>query len=92
MINYSHMRISPSDAGSSHGAHVEEGPQAGSRESHDFKMLPRTLILGKVREDLGNNKITTSKYTCSNFIFLNLFEQFSKIANVYFLVRIIIYT
>ena len=32
-----------------------------------------------------DNGISTTKYTLYNFIFLNLFEQFSKVANLYFL-------
>ena len=33
-----------------------------------------------------SNYITTSKYTIWNFIFLNLFEQFRRLANFYFLI------
>ena len=32
-----------------------------------------------------NNKISTTKYSLYNFVFKNLFEQFSKLANIYFL-------
>ena len=35
---------------------------------------------------LPNNKITTSKYTYFTFFPLNLIEQFTKLANVYFLI------
>ena len=39
------------------------------------------------RKDVRNNIVRTSKYTWYNFIFLNLFEQFTKkLANAYFLV------
>ncbi|SOV16834.1 aminophospholipid-transporting P-ATPase, putative [Plasmodium sp. gorilla clade G2] len=31
-----------------------------------------------------NNSVITSKYTVFNFIFLNMYEQFHKISNVYF--------
>ena len=31
------------------------------------------------------NSISTTKYTLSTFLFINLYEQFSKLANVYFL-------
>ena len=86
MINYSHARIGPSDAGSNAQGQEDYSPLTGSRGKVDEKMMPRTLTIGSRREDLGNNKITTSKYTCANFIFLNLFEQFSKVANIYFLV------
>lgn len=33
-----------------------------------------------------NNKISTAKYNCLTFLPLNLFTQFSKMANFYFLV------
>ena len=33
-----------------------------------------------------SNYITTSKYTAWNFLFLNLFEQFRRLANFYFLI------
>ncbi|CAH1780607.1 unnamed protein product, partial [Owenia fusiformis] len=38
-----------------------------------------------VAEKFPNNRITTSKYTAWNFLFLNLFEQFQRVANFYFL-------
>ncbi|KAJ7385268.1 Phospholipid-transporting ATPase ID [Desmophyllum pertusum] len=37
-----------------------------------------------------NNYIKTSKYTLLTFLPLNLFEQFQRIANIYFLLQIII--
>jgi phospholipid-transporting ATPase len=36
--------------------------------------------------DVCDNRIKTSKYTFYNFVPLNLFVQFSKVANLYFLV------
>lgn len=36
-------------------------------------------------EKFPNNKIRTAKYTCLTFFPLNLFHQFSKMANLYFL-------
>ena len=33
-----------------------------------------------------NNNVSTTKYTRRNFIFKNLYEQFSRMANIYFLV------
>lgn len=36
------------------------------------------------------NKISTGKYTPFTFVFLNLYEQFSKIANQYFLVLLLL--
>jgi len=32
-----------------------------------------------------SNKVQTTKYTCASFLPKNLFEQFSKMANAYFL-------
>jgi hypothetical protein len=32
------------------------------------------------------NRVTTSKYTLYDFLLLNLFQQFAKVANVYFLI------
>ena len=33
-----------------------------------------------------NNQVTTAKYQWWNFIFLNLFQQYKKLANIYFLI------
>jgi len=53
---------------------------------------PRSLLKEKRRLKVGvadpaylDNSIKTSKYTFYNFIFINMFEQFKKPANVYFL-------
>jgi len=37
-----------------------------------------------------SNKIRTSKYTILTFLPLNLFEQFHRLANVYFLILVIL--
>jgi phospholipid-transporting ATPase len=37
-----------------------------------------------------NNSIKTSKYSCLSFLPLNLMEQFSKTANIYFLIIMIL--
>ncbi len=34
---------------------------------------------------LSDNAISTNKYNCLTFLPLNLLDQFSKLANVYFL-------
>ena len=39
--------------------------------------------------EVPNNKISTSKYTKITFFPKNLFEQFSKLSNAYFLVKLI---
>lgn len=36
--------------------------------------------------ELADNSIKTNKYTCLTFLPLNLMDQFSKLANVYFLI------
>ena len=36
--------------------------------------------------DFASNKVVTSRYTWYNFIFKNLWLQFNKVANIYFLV------
>jgi len=38
----------------------------------------------------ANNYICTSKYTILSFLPLNLFEQFQRIANTYFLILLIL--
>ena len=43
-------------------------------------------ILNDRREKIPKNSISTSKYTYYNFLPKILFEQFSKIANIYFLI------
>ena len=45
----------------------------------------RDIIVGKKESFFPDNSISTTKYTVYNFFFMNLFEQFSKIANIYFL-------
>mmetsp|Transcript_16015 Transcript_16015/g.24131 ORF Transcript_16015/g.24131 Transcript_16015/m.24131 type:complete len:1238 (+) Transcript_16015:26-3739(+) len=42
------------------------------------------------RHEFTSNYISTTRYTLWNFIFLNLFEQFQKAANFYFLIMAII--
>eukprot|EP01016_Furgasonia_blochmanni_P015457 TRINITY_DN18440_c0_g1_i1.p3 TRINITY_DN18440_c0_g1~~TRINITY_DN18440_c0_g1_i1.p3 ORF type:complete len:121 (-),score=44.90 TRINITY_DN18440_c0_g1_i1:7-327(-) len=39
-----------------------------------------------IRDSYASNGIHTSKYTMLNFIPKNMIEQFSKLANVYFLI------
>ncbi|CAF0782460.1 unnamed protein product [Brachionus calyciflorus] len=42
------------------------------------------------RIDYGNNRIRTSKYSLISFLPKNLYEQFRRVANFYFLVNILI--
>lgn len=46
----------------------------------------RDLAVGTASPLYGDNSIRTAKYTLYSFFLLNLFEQFKKPANVYFLV------
>lgn len=53
----------------------------------DWKNMPDRKILTNVPDlALPNNKISTSKYSLMTFIPKNLLEQFSKMANMYFLI------
>ena len=52
-----------------------------------WRNLPdRNLMINIPDMELPNNKISTSKYSFATFFPKNLFIQFSKIANLYFLV------
>ena len=52
----------------------------------DPKLAKRKILVGVKAEEYGDNSIRTSKYKTWNFFFINLFEQFQKPANIYFLV------
>jgi phospholipid-transporting ATPase len=45
----------------------------------------RDVKLSNPEPFFPTNSISTTKYTLYNFVFVNLYEQFSKIANLYFL-------
>jgi len=47
--------------------------------------LPNIHSDHTVEERYVNNYVRTARYTFYNFLFINLFEQFSRIANLYFL-------
>ena len=49
-------------------------------------MPDRKILTNLPDMALPNNKISTSKYTLVTFVPKNIFEQFSKMANMYFLV------
>ena len=51
-----------------------------------MKMKERKIYTNIVDYELPNNEISTSKYNFINFLPYNLFLQFSKMANLYFLV------
>ncbi len=49
-------------------------------------MPNRSIRMNLPDMDVCDNRIKTSKYTLYNFLPLNLLVQFSKVANVYFLI------
>jgi phospholipid-transporting ATPase len=49
-------------------------------------MPNRSIRMSDPDYGVCDNRIKTSKYTVYNFLPLNLFVQFSKVANVYFLI------
>jgi phospholipid-transporting ATPase len=49
-------------------------------------MPNRTIITNEPDTEVCDNSIKTSKYTIMNCIPLNLIIQFSKVANIYFLI------
>lgn len=51
------------------------------------RMLPERMVYANIPDEaVPSNKISTSKYNMFTFLPMNLFEQFSKAANLYFLV------
>ena len=46
----------------------------------------REIIVNKIDTSIGDNSIQTNKYTWIDVIPMNIYEQFSRLANVYFLV------
>ncbi|KRX02230.1 P-type ATPase, cytoplasmic domain N [Pseudocohnilembus persalinus] len=60
--------------------------QKQEQNEEDLEYLEKRSILSQVvDEKLTSNYIKTHKYTWINFIPLNLCDQFSKLANIYFL-------
>ena len=51
------------------------------------KMSARKIEVNRPTYLYPDNSIETSKYTCITFLAKNLLEQFSKLANLYFLVK-----
>ena len=70
---------------------MKENGQAGEKmkKAHPkgIKYDKRSIVVGRPFPELGDNSIRTSKYKTWNFVFLNLYEQFKKPANIYFLVN-----
>ncbi|KNC50339.1 P-type ATPase [Thecamonas trahens ATCC 50062] len=59
---------------------------ATTTESEDSRALFINDRERNAQFEYPNNKIRTSHYTMWNFVFITLYEQFSKLANAYFLV------
>jgi len=49
-------------------------------------MQDRSILSNTLHQEFKNNEISTTKYNCITFIPKNMIEQFSKVANLYFLV------
>ena len=57
----------------------------GFGETQESRVIPlEKKELEKVREETKNNVVISSKYSWITFLPVNLFQQFSKAANVYF--------
>ncbi len=60
---------------------------AASKASDPKAMEARVALINKPEENkFANNSISTAKYNVITFIPLTLFEQFRRVANMYFLV------
>ena len=57
---------------------------------HDYPDIPLNQPNGSHRTKLPSNLITTTKYSFWSFIPKNLFEQFRRMTNCYFLLIVII--
>ena len=70
------------------------------RDTRDANRKYRTIYANQIKPDeyeeeeelieYSSNEVVTSKYTLWNFLPKNLFEQFRRIANIYFLINIIL--
>ena len=60
-------------------------PNLTSHQKTDLQKDTREFIVGTSEPFFPDNRISTTKYTLANFFFKNLWEQFTKLANVYFL-------
>lgn len=66
-------------------AYKKEGLIFKRNPSHQ-NMPNRSIITNIADMDVADNAIKTSKYTPITFVPKNLFVQFSKVANLYFLI------
>uniref|UniRef100_A0A8C7YXW6 Phospholipid-transporting ATPase n=1 Tax=Oryzias sinensis TaxID=183150 RepID=A0A8C7YXW6_9TELE len=69
---------------------VGEENWVGNRTVHIGHKEPPSCAEAYMPQDYPDNRIVSSKYTFWNFIPKNLFEQFRRIANFYFLVIFLI--
>uniref|UniRef100_A0A670IXL4 Phospholipid-transporting ATPase n=1 Tax=Podarcis muralis TaxID=64176 RepID=A0A670IXL4_PODMU len=66
-------------------------PHVSTFPHPDCQWLPKCVVPPQGLEDyLGANSIQTSKYNVFTFLPLNLFEQFQRVANAYFLFLLIL--
>lgn len=70
--------------------------RGNKEEKENRKIIPNINVpVGTVRKDHPNGKfarnhIRTTKYTLWTFLFLNLYEQFHRFANIYFVFMLIL--
>ena len=85
----SHAR--PNRAGSAGDVHASSAPNpsAASDEAGSFSVVMNDPAANSAQR-FPSNFIKTSKYTLLTFLPLNLFEQFRRFANIYFLTCILI--
>jgi hypothetical protein len=58
------------------------------KQKIEWQNMPDRFIVSNIPDmELPDNSICTTKYTALTFLPKNLMEQFSKLANVYFLVK-----
>lgn len=66
-------------------------PELQSRQVFVNEPLPPSqLERGRPKQKYNTNKVTTSKYTLLTFIPKNLYEQFRRIANFFFLLLVVL--
>ena len=56
-----------------------------TRKFHVNHLYSKAELKADRTRKYKNNKISTAKYTCLTFLPLNLFYQFTKFSNIYFL-------
>ena len=81
------------EIGSSHADPQDSPPDSKLLDSADVERdwtsipvgVPNPLGKGLDSVKLESNRVVTSRYTAFNFVFLNLWDQFQEVSNVYFL-------